>query len=219
MRKAGIALILLGLLLIIGSAGLLIHNQREDALAGISAGEQLNRLVEQIRVQKEEQEQETHTATPEEEEALLQELTPVPTEVDKGIIMDEIQVDGKGYIGYISFPTLELDLPVMSNWTVEKLYTSPCHYFGSVQEGNLVIMAHNYSRHFGRITELRNGDPVYFINAFGEAFFYQVEFQEILPSNCIPQLTSGEFDLTLFTCTYGGANRITVRCNEAPPPK
>lgn len=217
MRKAGIGLIILGLLLLFGSAGLLIYNQREDALAGKSAGEQLNRLVEEIRAQKEEQE--PSTATAEEEEALVEELTPTPTEAEPGIVMDEIQVDGKGYIGYISFPTLELDLPVMSQWTVEKLYTSPCHYFGSVKEGNLVIMAHNYSRHFGRITELKNGDPVYFINAFGEPFFYQVEFQEILPSNCIPQLTSGEFDLTLFTCTYGGANRITVRCNEAPPPQ
>ena len=217
MRKAGIGLIILGLLLLFGSAGLLIYNQREDALAGKSAGEQLNRLVEEIRAQK--GEQEPSTATAEEEEALVEELTPTPTEAEPGIVMDEIQVDGKGYIGYISFPTLELDLPVMSQWTVEKLYTSPCHYFGSVKEGNLVIMAHNYSRHFGRITELKNGDPVYFINAFGEPFFYQVEFQEILPSNCIPQLTSGEFDLTLFTCTYGGANRITVRCNEAPPPQ
>lgn len=217
MRKAGIALIILGFILLLGSAGLLIHNQREDAMAGKAAGEQLSLLVEQIRVQKEESQ--PPTATPEEEDALIQELTPLPTTEETEILMDEIQVDGKGYIGYISFPTLELDLPVMSHWTVEKLYTSPCHYFGSVQEGNLVIMAHNYSRHFGRITELRSGDPVYFINAFGEPFFYQVEFQEILPSNCIPQLTSGEFDLTLFTCTYGGANRITVRCNEAPPPQ
>ena len=217
MRKAGIALMVLGFLLLIGSATLLIYNQQEDEKAGVAAGQQLSLLVEQIRVQKEEQE--PSTATAEEEEALRQELTPAPQEEETEILMDEIQVDGKGYIGYISFPTLELDLPVMSQWTVEKLYTAPCHYYGSVQEGNLVIMAHNYSRHFGRITELRNGDPVYFINAFGEAFFYEVEFQEILPSNCIPQLTSGEFDLTLFTCTYGGANRITVRCNEADPPK
>ncbi len=217
MRKAGVALIFLGFVLLIGSALLLIHNFREDQQAGIAAGEQLSLLVEQIRVQKEEQQ--IPTASPEEEEALIQELQPVPDTEEAEIVMDEIQVDGKGYIGYISFPTLELDLPVMSQWTVEKLYTAPCHYFGSVQEGNLVIMAHNYTRHFGRITELKNGDPVYFINAFGEAFFYEVEFQEILPSNCIPQLTSGEFDLTLFTCTYGGANRITVRCNEAPPPQ
>ncbi len=218
MRKAGITLIFLGFVLLIGSALLLIHNFKEDEQAGIAAVEQLNLLVEQIRVQKEEQHL-TPTASPEEEEALRQELQPTGAPEETEILMDEIQVDGKGYIGYISFPTLELDLPVMSHWTVEKLYTSPCHYFGSVQEGNLVIMAHNYSRHFGRITELRNGDPVYFINAFGEPFFYEVEFQEILPSKCIPQLTSGEFDLTLFTCTYGGANRITVRCNEAPPPQ
>lgn len=219
MRKTGIALIILGVLFLIGSAGLLIYNQREDVRAGKAAEEQLIRLVEEISIQREGLQEEISTATPEEEEALFQELQSTLPTVEQGILMDEIEVDGKTYIGYISFPTLEIDLPVMSRWTVEKLYTSPCHYFGSVQDGNLVIMAHNYSRHFGRITELKSGDPVYFINAFGEAFFYRVEFQEILPSDCIPQLTSGEFDLTLFTCTYGGANRITVRCNESDPPK
>ena len=217
MRKAGMILILLGFLLLAGSATLLIHNQQEDAKAGITAGEQLSLLVEEIRFRREEQEY--PTASPEEEEELIQELTPTPEVMETELTIDEIQIDGRGYIGYISFPTLELDLPVQSKWTVEKLYSSPCHYYGNVEEGNLVIMAHNYSRHFGRISELKSGDPVYFINAFGEAFFYQVQFQEILPSNCIPQLTSGEFDLTLFTCTYGGANRITIRCNEAPPPQ
>ena len=217
MRKAGAILIVLGFLLLIGSGALLIYNRQEDERAGVVADQQLSLLVEQIYAQKEEQI--PSTATAEEEEELYQELANLPESEETEILMDEIQVDGKGYIGYLSFPTLQIDLPVMSNWTVEKLYTSPCHYYGSVKEGNLVIMAHNYSRHFGRITELKNGDYVYFINCFGEAFFYQVEFQEILPSDCIPQLTSGEFDLTLFTCTYGGANRVTIRLNEAPPPQ
>jgi hypothetical protein len=28
-------------------------------------------------------------------------------------------------------------------------------------------------------------------------------------------MTDGEYDLTLFTCTYGGKSRVTVRCMEA----
>ena len=27
-------------------------------------------------------------------------------------------------------------------------------------------------------------------------------------------MTSGTFDLTLFTCTYGGQNRVTVYCDR-----
>ena len=215
MRKSGIVLIIMGLLFLMGSAALLIHNHQEDQRAGIAAGEQLSLLVGQIQSQKE---QPATAPSVEDEVALEQELRPVePTQDPAEEAMEEIEVEGNGYIGYLSFPTLEMDLPVMSDWTVQKLYTAPCHYFGTVQQENLVIMAHNYQRHFGRITELRHGDPVIFVNIFGEAYFYSVELQEILPSNCIPELTAGEYDLTLFTCTYGGANRITVRCNESDP--
>ena len=215
MRKSGITLIAVGLLLLLGSAALLIHNQQEDQKAGRAANEQLSLLVGQIEEKK--QQETTVTPSPEDEEALTQELSPIPSASEEEELMEEIEVEGNGYIGYLSFPTLEMDLPVMSDWSVEKLYTAPCHYFGTVQQGNLVIMAHNYQRHFGRITELKKGDPVIFVNIFGEAFFYEVEHQEVLPSDCIPELTAGEYDLTLFTCTYGGANRITVRCNESEP--
>ncbi len=217
MRKTGIILIVMGLLFLMGSAALLIHNHQEDQRAGIVANQQLSLLVGQIEDLK--TQETTVSPSPEDEEALEQELRPNPSTPDEVEYMEEIEVEGNGYIGYLSFPTLQMDLPVMSDWSVQKLYTAPCHYFGTVQQGNLVIMAHNYQRHFGRITELRNGDPVIFVNIFGEAFFYEVKFQEILPSDCIPELTAGEYDLTLFTCTYGGANRITVRCNESDPPQ
>ncbi len=217
MRKSGIILIVIGLLFLMGSAALLIYNYQEDQKAGVAAGEQLSLLVGQIEQLKTRETTVPHS--PEDEEALEQELLPTPSTPAEEESMEEIEVEGNGYIGYLSFPTLEMDLPVMSDWSVQKLYTAPCHYFGTVQQGNLVVMAHNYQHHFGRITELKNGDPVIFVNIFGEAFFYEVELQEILPSNCIPELTSGEYDLTLFTCTYGGANRITVRCNESDPPQ
>ena len=27
-------------------------------------------------------------------------------------------------------------------------------------------------------------------------------------------MTAGDFDLTLFTCTYGGKSRVTLRCDR-----
>ena len=53
MRKSGIVLIIMGLLFLMGSAALLIHNHQEDQRAGIAAGEQLSLLVGQIQSQKE----------------------------------------------------------------------------------------------------------------------------------------------------------------------
>ena len=218
MRKTGVFLIVVGLLFLMASATLLIYNRNEDRQAGELAERQLSLLIEQIEEGKR---GETDTEpSPEEEEALEQELQALPSEpVAEEIRMEELRVDGNGYVGYLSFPTLELYLPVMSDWSVHKLHTAPCHYYGTVSQGNMVIMAHNYQHHFGRLPELRSGDPVYFVNIFGETFFYEVALQEILPSDCIPQLTEGKYDLTLFTCTYGGANRITVRCNESAPPQ
>ena len=37
-------------------------------------------------------------------------------------------------------------------------------------------------------------------------------FLEILQPTAVEEMTSGDYDLTLFTCTYGGATRFTVRC-------
>ena len=48
----------------------------------------------------------------------------------------------------------------------------------------------------------------------GLATRYEVTATEVLNPTAVEDMTSGEYDLTLFTCTYGGENRITVRCDE-----
>ena len=35
-----------------------------------------------------------------------------------------------------------------------------------------------------------------------------------LRPTAVEEMTSGTFDLTLFTCTYGGRSRITVYCDR-----
>jgi sortase A len=37
---------------------------------------------------------------------------------------------------------------------------------------------------------------------------------DILESTAVETMTAGEFDLTLFTCTYDGKSRVTVYCNK-----
>lgn len=37
------------------------------------------------------------------------------------------------------------------------------------------------------------------------------EFEELLPTD-VEKMESSGYDLTLFTCTYGGRYRVTVRC-------
>lgn len=126
--------------------------------------------------------------------------------------MPTIEIDGDKYIGYLLFPSLELELPVMSSWSYAGLKKAPCMYAGSIYKGNAVIAAHNYTGHFGQLYNLEPGDPVSFIDADGNAFPYEIVIQEVLEPTAIEEMISGDFDLSLFTCTYGGLSRFTVRC-------
>ena len=51
-----------------------------------------------------------------------------------------------------------------------------------------------------------------FMDVNGKLYLYNVTAIEILAKHELDKLTASESDLTLFTCTYGGQNRIVVRC-------
>lgn len=119
------------------------------------------------------------------------------------------------YAGYLSIPVLGLELPVMEDWSYARLRVAPCRYSGSVEGGDLVIAAHNYSSHFGRLRYLQEGDAVLFTDAEGETTAYEVALVETLSPYAVEEMTDSGYDLTLFTCTYGGQARVTVRCVRA----
>ena len=75
-------------------------------------------------------------------------------------------------------------------------------------------MAHNYDSHFGPISKLEIGDSVIFVDMDGNTITYEVVGKDILAPTAVEEMTSGAFDLTLFTCTYGGASRVTVYCDR-----
>ncbi len=125
-------------------------------------------------------------------------------------------IDGDKYIGVLYIDELGLELPVMSELSYPGLRTSPCRYKGSAYEGNLIIAAHNYKTHFGNIKNLTPGSVVRLVDADNNEFTYVVQTTETLPGTAIEEMESGGWDLSLFTCTYGGGSRITVRCALEP---
>lgn len=131
--------------------------------------------------------------------------------------MRETEIDGYLYIGFLSVPSLKLELPVMSQWDYGRLKIAPCRYTGSVKTDDLVIAAHNYERHFGKLSGLSEGDEVSFTDMDGTVTRYEVAAVDILSPAAVAEMTSGEYDLTLFTCTYGGKSRVTVRCERVEP--
>ena len=201
-RKLGIFLIILGCGLIAAALALFLRNRQEQIQAASASQEAIVKVVEVIREQK--TQAETVPVSTE---------VPVPTAAVERV-MTVAEIDGYGYIGFLGIPSLELELPVMADWTYPQLQTAPCRYLGSIFTDDLVIMAHNYPQHFGKIKDMRIGDVVTFTDMDGSTIKYLVAAREILGAMAVEEMTAGEYDLTLFTCTYGGENRVALRCDR-----
>ncbi len=196
---------ILGTVLMLGAVLLFRINQQEDISAREFAESVMPELVDQIRENTDGSFSESDTL-PE-----LQKPFELLTEEDKK--MTEIEIDGIPYIGYISIPKLGLDLPVISTWNLARLNVAPCRYSGSLLGEDLVIMAHNYVSHFGNLSKLEPDDIITFTDMDGKITRYKVVGMGVLAPTAVEEMTAGNFDLTLFTCTYSGQNRVTIYCD------
>ena len=193
MRKAiGIGCVILGVVCLIVSVGFVLFNHLEDKKAQETSQVVLHSAQYAI--------EETDQSVP---KAETEELNPE---------MSAISVDGYDCIGILSIPVLELELPIFTGWSYEKLKIAPCHYYGSYISGDFVIAGHNYKAHFGRLSELQPQDLIIFTDAEGTIHQYEVFLLETLTANATKEMISSGFDLSLYTCTPGGSNRVTVRC-------
>ena len=122
------------------------------------------------------------------------------------------QISGYDYIGYLRIKKLSLDLPIMNEWSYPLIRVSPARFKGSIYENNMIILAHNYKAHFGYLYKLDRGDMVEFVDMDNNHFIYKVEEVEKINGDKMKELLSGDWDLTLFTCTLGGKSRVVVRC-------
>ena len=128
--------------------------------------------------------------------------------------MPETEIDGAAYIGILEIPSLNMELPIQSEWSYPNMRVSPCRYQGSAYLDNMVICGHNYATHFRPLFDIENETPVFFTDVDGNKFEYKVAESEILDGNSVEEMVSGDWDLTLFTCTSGGVYRVTVRCTR-----
>lgn len=198
--------IAIGALLVICAIALTLYNVFENNKVQAESEGIVSQLAEQISAGT------VQTQIPAGTKA--EEATELPYYLlDPDLEMPTQKIDGNDYIGVVSISALGVTLPVISEYSESALKTAPCRYFGTAYQNNLVIAAHNYRAHFGRLSKLSPGDEVVFTDIDGNVFVYEVVETEILPPNAVEEVTCGEWDLTLFTCTYGGAQRITVRCD------
>lgn len=200
-NRLGTLFMLLGTALLLAALSLFMWNEREDREAGASVERILPLMIGQIESSARDREGESP-------------VYPDPYNP----AMTEVEIDGYAYVGYLSIPSLELELPVLSECDSTRLKIAPCRYAGSTKTDDLVIGAHNYKRYFGPIRTLSAGDAVYFTDMDGVTSSYEVTEMETLQPTAIEEMVSGDFDLTLFTCTYGGKTRVTVRCERTDLP-
>ena len=202
MRKwVGVICIFLGVVCILSSVGFVVYNRWEDE----SAEEIAQDILEDVQCIIEEKQSEQ--PLPDDTVNLPNDMEEMPTE------MSTVKVGGYDCIGILSVPALNLELPVLTDWSYEKLKKAPCHYYGTYYEKDFVIAAHNYKSHFGRLSELQTGEIVFFTDVNGVAYYYEVILLETLPKEATEEMITSGFDLSLYTCTPGGGNRVTVRCN------
>ena len=204
MRKGfGICCIVLGVCCLISSLGLIAYNRWEEE----NAQDVSMNILQDVQENMPEITREESTS----EESKQDESEEISVDIPKEMLATH--VDGYDCIGVLSIPVLELELPVLTDWSYAKLKIAPCHYFGSYYEKDFVIAAHNYQSHFGRLSELQPKDLILFTDISGTVYCYEVVLLETLPANATEEMITSGFDLSLYTCTPGGASRVTVRCN------
>ena len=204
MRKClGVICLILGVDCLLGAIGFVVYNRWEAENAAKITQSYLADVQLAAREEKAEEE-----GIPVES---VSETESVPVE------MATVKVDGYDCIGVLSIPVLELELPILTDWSYTKLRKAPCLYYGSYYEKDFVIAAHNYWSHFGRLSQLQAGDLVVFTDVQGGTYCYEVVLLETLPREATLEMITSGFDLSLYTCTPGGGSRVTVRCKTFKP--
>lgn len=190
-RRVWTVVTVAGLLLLAGAAGLTLWNFNTDRAAAVESRELLQELAD---------------AMPE-----VSAQPVYPTENG----MPVVEVEERNYMGAIYFPDLDRELPVLASYDLPSLKIAPAVYHGTPAGEDLVICAHNYRSHFGPIHRLPIGASVQLKTVDGAVYSYRVAATEIVSPFAVADVTSGEWDLTLFTCTLGGRTRYVVRCDLA----
>lgn len=217
MRKwSGILLITAGAALTILALSLFLYNRHEDLRAGDAVQELMPKLRTAIAAR------ETVSAQPPSHEAEPpppeREPSPPPEQSAPAALPctepDIVEIDGYNYIGYLTLPRLELELPVMAQWDYSRLKTAPCRQFGTAQTDDLVIAGHNYDRHFGRLSDMQPGDSVLFTGVDGVVNDYVVMSVKTLAPTEVEAVQNSGCDLVLYTCTFSGKTRTGVFCNR-----
>lgn len=121
----------------------------------------------------------------------------------------------------LNIPSLGINYPVLSDTSEELLKISLNKFWGPSPNtvGNYCIVGHNYKnkKMFGKLADIKNGDIVELTDNSGKTIKYAVYNKYVVnPEDvaCTSQLTNGNKEVTLITCTNYGKQRLVVKARE-----
>ncbi len=173
----------------------LIMGQRAvGEMTGETSGQKYKKVSSLFRQGEEEESSEVQETEPESTAAALH----VPN-------------DGRDYYGILEIPELEMSIPVLAGYSEADLKTMPCVYYGCRENNDLVISGHNYNTQFGEINHVNGTITAKLTQLDGSVSYYVSTGMESLNPDQVDEMVSGDWDMTLFTCSFSGDKRVAVR--------
>ena len=127
-------------------------------------------------------------------------------------------------VAVVNIPSINITYPIIysndtSSKTVEDLLKiSVVKYWGPEANtpGNFCVVGHNYhnKKFFSKCSTLKNGDTIYITDKNNKTLEYRVYKNYVVePTDlkCTSQLTNGETEITLITCTMTGKQRTIIK--------
>jgi sortase A len=211
--KRGISSFLFGIVLLLGALGLQQYDHWQDA----KAGEAANTLLAQAELQiSNNQQQAEHSSQDSESETDSEQSNEGQLRfADQSLILND-SASTSDLLGILNIPSLNLRLPVQRNYSLSNLKLSPCLFTNDGTLNRLVICGHNYKTHLGKLGTLSSGDAVVLTELDGTTLHFSVSEVLRIHADNWDALKTGNWDLSLFTCTPGGKMRVLVRCTLTP---
>lgn len=123
-------------------------------------------------------------------------------------------INDSEYIGFIHLENSDIYLPINKEYTKDNLKYSPTVYYGSIEDNNLIICAHNRRYQFGFLLNIKVGNKFTITDVNNNIYEYEVCEIEELKADSVDEMINNNYDLTLFTCTLSGTTRYTIRLNR-----
>lgn len=147
----------------------------------------------------------------------------IPNNTTPSKINSQVTANGKTYNAeaILEYPKLNISYPVLSEESEELLKVSLCKYWGPNPNkvGNYCIVGHNYKsgKMFGKLSSAEIGDEINLTDLSGEKVTYSIYNKYVVDPtdvSCTSQLTNGQREITLITCTNYGAERLILKARE-----